>query len=159
MEKMINQSAFIHYMKFNSIIPELSVTNYQISLNFYTDVLGFKIEYTRKEEGFAFLSLGKAQIMINQIGKGRTWKTGEFSCPLGKGVNFQLEVKKIEPILQSLKRNKIKLFMEVEEKWNRRNTFLLGDRQFLVQDPDGYLLRFSEDIGSKKIKNKNIEKN
>ena len=28
---------------------------------------------------------------------------------------------------------------------------LLGNKEFLVQDPDGYLLRFSEDLGEKEM--------
>ena len=31
------------------------------------------------------------------------------------------------------------------------NNKLLGNKEFLVQDPDGYLLRFSEDLGEKEI--------
>ena len=44
-------------MKFNKIIPELSITNLENSLKFYK-TLGFKIEYERPENKFAFLSLG-----------------------------------------------------------------------------------------------------
>ena len=41
----------------------------------------------------------------------------------------------------------IPLFRPVEEAWYRANDRYLGNRQFLVQDPDGYLLRFFEDLG------------
>ena len=30
--------------------------------------------------------------MIDQIGKTRTWKTGEFDHSLGRGINFQIKV-------------------------------------------------------------------
>ncbi len=59
-------------MKTNPLIPELSITNFEKTIKFYTEMLGFSIEYQRVDEGFAFLSLGEAQIMIDQIGKGRT---------------------------------------------------------------------------------------
>ena len=49
------------------------------------------------------LSLGKSKLMIDQIDKGRTWKTGKLDYPLGRGINFQIEVKKIDPLLKSLK--------------------------------------------------------
>jgi hypothetical protein len=39
--------------------------------------------------------------------------------------------------------------MDLEEAWYRQDAILLGCRQFLVQDPDGYLLGFSEDIGTR----------
>ena len=41
--------------------------------------------------------------------------------------------------------------MDVEEKWYRRDGFEVGNRQILVQDPDGYLLRFTEDLGERPL--------
>ena len=35
------------------------------------------------------------------------------------------------------------IFVEPEEKWYRAGDIEIGVRQFLVQDPDGYLLRSS----------------
>lgn len=140
-------------MNFNSLIPELYVSNFKNSLNFYINALGFSINYQRKEEGFAFLSIGKAQIMIEEINKESNWKTGKLNYPLGKGINFQIEVKNVDKIISKLKEKDIKLFRPLEEKWYRKDKYLVGNKQFLVQDPDGYLLRFFEDIGSKKISN------
>ncbi len=138
-------------MKSNSLVPELSITDYEKSTEFYTKILGFSIEYQRTEEGFAYLSLGESQIMIDQIGKTRTWKTGDFEYPLGRGVNFQIEVEDIELLLERLRQNNVELFMMPEEKWYRKNDHQVGNKQFLVQDPDGYLLRFFEDLGTKEL--------
>ena len=44
-------------MKFNALIPELSVSDIEKSIYFYIDVLGFKIEYERPENKFVFISL------------------------------------------------------------------------------------------------------
>lgn len=139
-------------MTSNTLVPELSITNFQKSIDFYTQILGFSILYQRDEEGFAFLHLGQAQIMIDQIGKGRTWKTAEFAYPLGRGINFQIKVESIDPLLTKLKQNNIDLFLEVEEKWYRKNNIEVGNKQFLVKDPDGYLLRFTESLGERPIK-------
>ncbi len=135
----------------NSLVPELSIIDFKKSLDFYTRILGFSIEYQRAEEGFAFLSLGDAQIMIDQIGESRTWQTGEMKHPLGQGINFQIRVDSIDEIISSLKRENIQLFLDVEEKWYRKNDRQVGNRQFLVQDPDGYLLRFFESLGEKPL--------
>ena len=51
----------------------------------------------------------------------------------------------------SLKQNNYKVAYEIEENWYRQDNKLLGNKEFLVQDPDGYLLRFSEDLGEKSI--------
>jgi len=138
-------------VKSNSLVPELSITDYERTLWFYTEVLGFSIEYQRTEEGFAYLSLGESQIMVDQIGKTRTWMTGEFEYPLGRGINLQIEVPDVDLLVQSLKENSVPLFMEPEEKWYRKNDTEVGNKQFLVQDPDGYLLRFFEDLGTREL--------
>lgn len=136
----------------NQLVPELSISDFERSLFFYTKILGFSIAYQREEEGFAFLTLGEAQLMIDQAGKGRTWKTGKFEYPLGRGVNFQIKVEDINPILEKLEANNIKLFLELEEKWYRKGDKEVGNKQFLVMDPDGYLLRFAESLGARAIK-------
>ncbi|MEN9407432.1 MAG: hypothetical protein RLZZ455_648 [Candidatus Parcubacteria bacterium] len=136
----------------NALVPELSVSDFEKSLDFYTRILGFSIGYTRPEEGFALLILGEAQLMIDEIGKGRTWETGKLEYPLGRGVNFQIEVDSIDPLLTKVKQHNIDLFLEVEEKWYRIHHTEVGNRQFLVKDPDGYLLRFTEDLGERPIR-------
>jgi len=141
-------------MKSNSLVPELSITDFSKTIQFYTEIMGFKIEYQREEDGFAYLSLGESQIMVDQIGYTRTWKTGKFEYPLGRGVNFQIEVPDIESLIERLSQNGIDLFMEPEDKWYRKDDFEVGNRQFLVQDPDGYLLRFFEDMGTRELKTK-----
>lgn len=139
-------------MKFNKLVPEIAVSDIEKSLKFYTKVLGFKVEYQRPESKFAFLSFQGSQIMIDAINKDTTWKTGNFEYPLGRGINFQIQVKKISPLIQKLKKHNIKLFIGPEEKWYRVKNVKVGQRQFLVQDPDGYLLRFFEDLGRKPVK-------
>ena len=138
-------------MKSNSLVPELSITDFRKTLEFYTGVLGFSVEYQRVEEGFAYLSLGGSQIMVDQIGKTRTWMTGMFEYPLGRGINLQIEVPDVDSLLQRLRRSGVRLFMEPEEKWYRKDKVEVGNKQFLVQDPDGYLLRFFEDLGTRKL--------
>jgi catechol 2,3-dioxygenase-like lactoylglutathione lyase family enzyme len=135
----------------NALVPELSITDFSKSLDFYTRILNFSVAYKREEEGFAFLTYGEAQLMIDEIGKGRTWKVGEFEYPLGRGIHLQIEVESIEPLLANLKENRIPLFLETEEKWYRKGDIEVGNRQFLVQDPDGYLLRFTEDMGERPL--------
>ena len=60
-------------MQFNSLIPELSVTDINKSKEFYLS-LGFTIKYERLENKFCFLELEQNQIMIEQIND--NWNTG-----------------------------------------------------------------------------------
>ncbi len=135
-------------MYFNKNIPELDVTNLNNSIKFYK-TCGFKIEYERKEDKFVFLSLGEIQFMLQELAIDNKWETGKLEYPFGRGINFQLEVDNVDTIYNSLKDNGYEIMVEIEENWYRQDGKLLGCKEFLVQDPDGYLLRFSEDLGSK----------
>lgn len=138
----------MHYAK---LIPELAVTNCDNSLKFYCDVLGFTVMYERKDEGFAFLERDGAQLMLDEINKGRTWADDHapLSKPMGRGINLQIQVESITALLDKITTNGIALFLPPEEKWYCRGNEEIGHRQFIVADSDGYLLRFYEYIGTK----------
>ena len=144
--KIIRKSS----INFNKNIPELSVTNLNKSLNFYKTI-GFNIEYERPENKFVFISYGDIQFMLQEISNNDKWQIAPLSYPFGNGINFQLEVTNITQIYNNLKANNYKIAFEIEENWYRQNNKLLGNKEFLVQDPDGYLLRFSEDLGQKQV--------
>ena len=135
-------------MYFKKIIPELSVTNIENSIKFYKTI-GFKIEYERPENKFVFLSLGEIQFMLQEISENDKWDVAPLTYPFGNGINFQLEVENVDNIYNLLKENNYKITFEIEENWYRQDDKLLGNKEFLVQDPDGYLIRFSEDLGTK----------
>ena len=131
-----------NYLEFNKSIPELSVTNLENSLKFYKTI-GFKIEYDRPENKFVFISLGKIQFMLQEISDNDKWNIMELTYPFGNGINFQLEVNNVNEIYKNLKDNNYKITFEIEENWYRQGNRLLGNKEFLIQDPDGYLLRFN----------------
>lgn len=135
----------------NALVPELAVSDWQKSRAFYCDLIGFHVVYERPEEGFTYLALGDAQLMIDQIGATRTFVTDNAALefPLGRGMNLQLAVPSLQPILSRLERSSIDLVMPLEEKWYRRGTVEVGNRQFIVADPDGYLIRPFESLGER----------
>lgn len=135
-------------MIFNKLIPELSVTDIKESLPFYTEVIGFKVEYSRPEEKFYFLSIDGAQLMVEEVNN--HWWTGELERPFGRGLNFQIEVGDVSAIIGRLEEAGIALFRPLKESWYRGDGVEFGQLEFLVQDPDGYLLRFIQDIGERK---------
>lgn len=131
-----------------SLVPELAVTDCEVSVRFWRDLLGFKVLYDRPEEGFAYLALGDAHLMLDQADIGRTWRTAPFDPPLGRGINFQISVPDVADQLRQLREAGWPLFMEPEEKWYRIGpSEEAGVRQFLVQDPDGYLVVLTGHIG------------
>ncbi|CAL8898607.1 VOC family protein [Kocuria varians] len=135
-----------------ALVPELLVSDVLKSLEFWRGLCGFRINYQRAEEGFAYISLGSAHIMLEQHGVGRNWVTGPLEPPLGRGLNFQISVPRIEPIITALREADYPLFMEPESKWYRIDSHTeAGVQQFLVADPDGYLIRFQESISHRPI--------
>ena len=130
----------------NGVTPELSVFDLDASRRFYCDLLGFEVAYERAEEGFVFLRLEGCEVMLDQIGRGRTWATGTLERPLGRGLNLQFSVSAIDPLLARLQSAGIALFLPVETKAYRVGDADVVQRQFVVQDPDGYLLRFAERV-------------
>ena len=135
---------------FNKNIPELSVSNLEKSLSFYK-TLGFKIEYERPENKFVFLSMGDIQFMLQELSDNEKWDLAPLTYPFGNGINFQLEVSSVDKIYSNLKEHNYPIAFDIEENWYRQDNKLLGNKEFLVQDPDGYLLRFSEDLGEKEV--------
>ena len=126
--------------EFNSLIPELTVSNTEESKRFYTN-LGFKIVYERIENKFCFLQLEKNQIMIEE--KNGNWNTGELKYPYGNGINISMQVSDVEKMFNDLKESKQKFFLELEVHKYRVGKKFFEDKEFLIQDPDGYLLRFN----------------
>lgn len=128
--------------KFNALIPELSVTDIENSKLFYADILGFKIEYERIEDKFAFISFGETQMMIEQING--YWETGVLDYPFGRGMNLQIKTSNLNLLREKLMLNGVALFRDISEFNYRQDDVLHKGRELLVQDPDGYLLRFSQ---------------
>ena len=132
------------------MIPELSVTNLDKSLNFYKTV-GFIVEYDRPENNFAFISLGEIQFMLQQVSADDKWSVAPLAYPFGNGINFQLEVNNLSEIYDNFKVSGYEISFDIEENWYRQDGKLLGNKEFLIQDPDGYLLRFFQDLGEKSL--------
>ncbi len=129
------------------LVPELKVSDVARSLAFYRDLAGFAILYERPEEAFAYLSLGGAELMIERDDGG--WRTGPLERPYGRGINLQIEVPDVEAVHARFVARGYPVMVPMEERWYRRDDVNLGQRQFLVQDPDGYLLRFGQNLGAR----------
>ena len=128
------------FMRFNSLIPEFSVSNIKVSIDFYTS-LGFNIVYERAQDKFCFLQLEDNQIMIEQIND--NWNTAKLEYPFGRGINISMSVKDIDKFYEEVKNKNIKIFMKLKVNKYVVNDVIYEDKEFLIQDPDGYLLRFN----------------
>jgi predicted enzyme related to lactoylglutathione lyase len=121
-------------------VPELMVDHFEESLSFYLS-LGFQIDFDRRESNFAYLSYQGAQIMIDQR-HGSAWETADMVRPYGRGINLQIETDNIDQLIARVTDMHIPFYQERTEKWRRIGAEKHGWVEFLIQDPDGYLLRF-----------------
>lgn len=133
-------------MKFNSLVPEFYVLDFQKSLDFYVQVLGFKIEYRRENPQFAFLSYQESQLMIQQEEENEDWHNGVLEYPFGRGINFQIRTDDAQQLVAVLHGIGYPLKRGLKDSWYQAHDGLYGYREFLVMDPDGYLLRFSQPL-------------
>jgi hypothetical protein len=78
------------------------------------------------------------------------WITGPLEFPFGRGINLQIEVEDVQSMVQRLSNAGYPLFRPLRESWYATSDEAEeGQREFLVQDSDGYLLRFVEVLGTR----------
>ncbi len=133
----------------SKLVPELLVSDLHASLAFWVDLLDFKILYDRPAERFAYLRQGSIELMLEEMGHGRNWVADELQKPYGRGINFQMEADDWSMTVAKLNAQNWPLYLAPEDKWYRVGDVEKGQRQFLVQDPDGYLLRLAQPIGER----------
>ena len=127
-------------VKFNKLIPELSVSDINKSKEFYLSI-GFSIVYERVEDKFCFLELDGNQLMIEEVND--HWNTGELEYPYGRGINISMEVSDINMIYDLVQKNHYPIFRDMQIDEYLVDDKVYSDKQFLIQDLDGYLLRFT----------------
>lgn len=124
---------------FNKLIPELSVSDIEKSREFYLS-LGFQVVYERREDKFCFLELDGNQLMIEEVND--HWNTAALEYPYGRGVNFSMEISDLDKMYRNVKENNYPIFRDMKVDEYRVDDKIYRDREFLIQDLDGYLLRF-----------------
>lgn len=137
-------------MTYNRLIPEITVTSIKESISFYCDILGFEKTYEGEDKDFSFISFYGSQLLL-QENSNEAWKKYDLEYPFGRGVNFSIETDDIEKLTNSLKNADINLLCPLEERWYEKDGFSNGEKHFIVMDPDGYILRFMQNLGQKSI--------
>lgn len=129
-------------MKFNALIPELTVSDIDRTRAFYEDVLQFHVEYERPADKFIYMSYEGIQLMFEQ--DNGNWSTGELQYPYGRGINFEMTISDVEEMYRRITNAGVKPFRELMTNTYRSGDTDIVQKEFLVQDPDGYLLRFTD---------------
>jgi len=137
----------------NGLVPELSVSNLKNSLRFYKDILGFTVDFDRPENGFVYMSFYGSELMIEEDRerneRDTAWIVEPLDYPRGRGLNISIECEDANVLFQRVVDAGVPVRKKLEEHWYRDLDKSHGELNFLVQDPDGYLLRFAQYLGAK----------
>lgn len=99
----------------NPLVPELTVAHLEKSLQFYI-AAGFSLRFRRNAPPFAYLELGHAQLMLEQEHAGG-WNVEPLDRPLGRGINFQIEVPNAAEVLSALQSHGVQSFRDIKDTW------------------------------------------
>ena len=143
-----------------SLVPELDVTELARSLAFYVGTVGFTLVFERPTERFAYLAMNGAELMLQEAnGPGRRFRTAPLERPFGRGINLQILVTDVDATFAAVRAAGLDPVVPLEERWydvdvvtpsgrwESAGRMRAGNRQFVVADPDGYLLRFYTSLG------------
>jgi catechol 2,3-dioxygenase-like lactoylglutathione lyase family enzyme len=131
-------------------MTELMVTDYAQSRAFWTGVLGFELAFERPQQKLACLQHPDgAQVMIYE--RDGDWETGAMERPFGRGVVVQVYVEDAKAAAARAETAGTPFYVALREKWRDWGDRLGGQREFLVQDPDGYLVMVAERIGERPL--------
>jgi len=121
------------------LVPEIYCSNLETTKKFYIDLFGFDIKYERPEEKFAYFTLNGSD--------SRKWLNADLVRPYGRGVNFQWDVLEIDRLFDRVKvASPQSIFLETETKSYRCGGEFITQKQFIAEDPDGYLFRFCSEV-------------
>ena len=144
------------------LVPELDVRDLEVAVGFYVDLLGFRVVFRRHEERFAYLVRDDVALMVQEAaGPGRRFRTAPLEVPFGRGINFQLAVADVDAVYERFRSAGWEALVTLEDRWYRVDVeapggrwvaagpMEAGNRQFVVADPDGYLWRPYQDLGTR----------
>ncbi len=124
------------------MVTELHVTDLDVSLGFWTDILALKLPFSAKREDLSTWSI----MLCQRHGR---FETGPMQLLLGQGAMFQIYLRDIGSILDKLAGRNWPIYLGPREIWRRTGDRKSGQQEVFVQDPDGYLLMLARSIGER----------
>jgi uncharacterized glyoxalase superfamily protein PhnB len=126
---------------FKSNTPNLLVRDIDASTRFYRDVLGFSINATVPDEApvvFVWLTRDDTGVFLNDP-KAASDFPGAASRPSGGTCTMFFIIDGVDDYYEQV-RGKAKVIMPIK-------TQFYGMREFAIEDPDGHIITFAEQVG------------
>ena len=134
--------------RWNSVVAEMMVRDYPTSLAWWTGPMGFALVFERPAQKLAFVQHPDgAQVMIYE--RDGDWEVGPMEPPFGRGAVIQVFVTDVAAVHARFAGQP--LYVDLRDKWRDWGDRLGGQREFLVQDPDGYLIMVAQHIGTRPL--------
>ena len=121
------------------LTPNLIVSSVERSVDFYRDVLGFRVDATVPEAPpyvFASMQSGPVEIFLNAPEPAVAEYPAFKDRPIGGTLTLFMEIEGIGGWHESLK-DRVQVVMPLQHKW-------YGVTEFAIVDPDGYVITFAE---------------
>ena len=134
-------------MKFSDVTPNLVVSNVERSLAFYRDVLGFSLFATVPDAGpfaFAWMQRDGVNVFLNSVEAVRAEHAGLGARPIGGTATLYIVVQAdtaesgIDAMAASIGA-RAPVIMPLK-------TQFYGMREFGIEDPDGYVIFFAQEL-------------
>ncbi len=134
----------------NPLVAEMMVQDFTVSFAWWSGLLGFAPVFQRPAQKLAMLQNPEgAQVMIYQ--RDGDWETGVMEPPFGRGAVLQVQVQDVTAAHARFAAAGHAFYVDLREKWRDWGDCLGGQREFLVQDPDGYLVMVIEQLGTRPL--------
>nr|WP_262410330.1 hypothetical protein [Pseudomonas sp. N40(2020)] len=79
------------------------------------------------------------------------WLTAALDKPFGRGIKLQIDVEAVAPVIRRLEEAGFALYRACQDTWYRADKVEVGQREFIVQAPDGYLVRLVERLDERPV--------
>jgi catechol 2,3-dioxygenase-like lactoylglutathione lyase family enzyme len=129
-------------MKFETATPNLIVSDIERSAAFYRDVLGFQQTTTVPEKPpfvFVWMKQGGVDVFLNVVQPAQSGSSIDHSKPVSGTNTMYVKMHGIDELAARVKSHGVTPAIAMHEEF-------YGMKEFAVQDPDGYLIIFAEQI-------------
>jgi catechol 2,3-dioxygenase-like lactoylglutathione lyase family enzyme len=119
-----------------TVAPEFFVRDVRAAVEFYVEKLGFVV--LRENDVFAVIALGQAHVLLAHESIAPEGSLPEPSAR-GSGLNVRIVVDDVDAVYERAKARGVSIIHDIADR-------SYGLRDFILADPDGFMLRFAAPV-------------